>query len=138
MFQAKGRYFKLPRSRLGFCEETQNYAKRKSSQIFFFLLFFLFVAVSFRGQNLLKARPDWSPPPPPGNSSSTDELGTDLGSSKVSGDPAKGHGREVPWQPLSRNQTCKHPSTSTFTLRELWWRNFNLIQPREVGAKLAK
>ena len=28
------------RYRLGFCEETQNYAKMKISQIFFFLLFF--------------------------------------------------------------------------------------------------
>ena len=51
----------LQRSRLGFHEETQNYAKRNRSQIFFFLLFFLFQAVSFRGQNLLKPRPDWSP-----------------------------------------------------------------------------
>ena len=58
-FRAKRQYFKLPRSRLGFCEETQNYAKRKRSQIFFFLVFF-FLAVSFRGQNLLKGRSDWS------------------------------------------------------------------------------
>ena len=41
-FQAKRQYFKPPRSRLGFREETQNYAKRNRSQIFFFLLFFLF------------------------------------------------------------------------------------------------
>ena len=60
VFRAKRQYFKLPRSRLGFCEETQNYTKRKTSQIFFFL-FFSFLAVTFRGQNLLKARPDWSP-----------------------------------------------------------------------------
>ena len=44
VFRAKRQYFKLPKSRLGFCEETRNYAKRKRkrSQIFFFLLFFLF------------------------------------------------------------------------------------------------
>ena len=42
VFRAKHQYFKLPRSRLGFCEETQNYVKRKRSQIFFFPLFFLF------------------------------------------------------------------------------------------------
>ena len=42
VFRAKRQYFKLPKSLLGFCEETRNYAKRKRSQIFFFLLFFLF------------------------------------------------------------------------------------------------
>ena len=42
VFRAKRQYFKPPRSRLGFCEETQNYAKRNRSQIFFFLLFFFF------------------------------------------------------------------------------------------------
>ena len=40
VFRAKRRYFKPPRSRLGFREETQNYAKRNRSQIFFFLFFF--------------------------------------------------------------------------------------------------
>ena len=46
-------------------QETQNYAKRNRSQMFFLTCFvFVFVrfqAVSFRGQNLLKPRPDWSP-----------------------------------------------------------------------------
>ena len=42
VFQAKDQYFKLLRSHLGFCEETQNYAKRKTSQIFSFLPFFSF------------------------------------------------------------------------------------------------
>ena len=46
-------------------QETQNYAKRNRSQIFLLTSFvFIFVcvsAVSFRGQNLLKPRPDWSP-----------------------------------------------------------------------------
>ena len=61
MFWAKRQYFKPPRSCLGFCEETQNYAKRNRSQIFFFLLFSLFEAVSFRGQNLLMPHtPRWS------------------------------------------------------------------------------
>ena len=45
-------------------QETQNYAKRNRSQIFlltsFFNIFVCFSAVSFRGQNLLKPRPDWS------------------------------------------------------------------------------
>ena len=58
VFRAKRQYFELSKSRLGFCEETRNYAKRKRSRIFFF---FSFLAVSFRGQILLKARPDWSP-----------------------------------------------------------------------------
>ena len=40
VFRAKRQYFKPPRSCLGFREETQNYAKRNRSQIFFFLLFF--------------------------------------------------------------------------------------------------
>ena len=35
VFRAKCQYFKLLRSRLRFCEETQNYAKSN----FFFLLF---------------------------------------------------------------------------------------------------
>ena len=39
VFRAKRQYFKLPRSRLGFRDETQNYAKRNRIQIFFFLLF---------------------------------------------------------------------------------------------------
>ena len=47
------------------CQETQNYAKRNRSQIFlltsFLFIFVCFSAVSFRGQNLLKPRPDWSP-----------------------------------------------------------------------------
>ena len=34
VFQAKRQYFMPPRSRLGFREETQNYAKRNRSQIF--------------------------------------------------------------------------------------------------------
>ena len=47
-------------------QETQNYAaKRSRSQILFLTCFvFIFVcfsAVSFRGQNLLKPRLDWSP-----------------------------------------------------------------------------
>ena len=42
VFRAKRQYFKPPpRSRLGFREETQNYAKGNRSQIFFFLLFFV-------------------------------------------------------------------------------------------------
>ena len=57
MFRAKRQYFKLPRSRLGFREETQSYAKRNRSQIFF-LTYFVY---RIRGQNLLKPRPDWSP-----------------------------------------------------------------------------
>ena len=39
VFRAKRQYFKLPRSRLGFCEETQNYVKRNRSQIFFLTCF---------------------------------------------------------------------------------------------------
>ena len=39
VFRAKRQYFKPPRSRLGFREETQNYAKRKRSQIFFLTCF---------------------------------------------------------------------------------------------------
>ena len=38
-FRAKRQYFKPPRSRLGFREEIQNYAKRNRSQIFFLTLF---------------------------------------------------------------------------------------------------
>ena len=34
LFRTKRQYFKPPRSRLGFREETQNYAKRNRSQIF--------------------------------------------------------------------------------------------------------
>ena len=60
VFRAKRQYFKLPRSCLGFREETQNYAKRNRSQIFF-LFFFPFRGVSLKGPNLLKPRPDWSP-----------------------------------------------------------------------------
>ena len=57
MFRAKHQYFKPPRSRLRFREETQNYAKRNRSQIFFLSCF----VYCIRGQNLLKPRPDWSP-----------------------------------------------------------------------------
>ena len=41
-------------SRLGFREETQNYAKRNRSLIFFLTCF----VYRIRGQNLLKPRPD--------------------------------------------------------------------------------
>ena len=37
--QSACQYFKPPRSRLGFREETQNYAKRNRSQIFFLTCF---------------------------------------------------------------------------------------------------
>ena len=47
VFQVKRQYFKPPRPRLGFGEETQNYAKRNRSQIFFFLLFFSFLSGLF-------------------------------------------------------------------------------------------
>ena len=47
VFRAKRQYFKPPRSRLGFREETQNYAKRNRSQIFFFLIFFSFLSGLF-------------------------------------------------------------------------------------------
>ena len=57
VFRAKRQYFKPPRSRLGFREETQNYAKRNRSHIFFLTCFLYRI----RGQNLLKPRPDWSP-----------------------------------------------------------------------------
>ena len=60
VFRAKRHFFKLPRYRLGFCEETQNYAKRKRSQIFSFLFFFLFQQ-SLLGQYLVKVPLDWSP-----------------------------------------------------------------------------
>ena len=47
------------------CQEMQNYTKRNRSQFFFkicfFFVFVCFYAVSFRGQNLVKPRPDWSP-----------------------------------------------------------------------------
>ena len=39
VFWAKRQYFKPPRSRLGFREEAQNYAKRNRNQIFFLTLF---------------------------------------------------------------------------------------------------
>ena len=39
VFRAKRQYFKPPRSRLGFREETKNYAKRNRSQISNFLFF---------------------------------------------------------------------------------------------------
>ena len=39
VFQAKRQYFKPPRSRLGFREETQNNAKKNRSQIFLLTLF---------------------------------------------------------------------------------------------------
>ena len=44
VFRAKGQYFMPLRSRLGFCEETQNYAKRNRSQIFFLTCFFYRIA----------------------------------------------------------------------------------------------
>ena len=40
VFRAKRQYFKVPRSRLGFREETQNYAKRNRSQIVFLVVMF--------------------------------------------------------------------------------------------------
>ena len=61
MFRAKRQYFKLPRSRLGFCEETDLREEKEKSNFLFRSAFFSFLALSFRGQNLLKARPDWSP-----------------------------------------------------------------------------
>ena len=42
VFRAKRQYFKPLKSRLGFRDKTQNYAKRNRSQIFFFLFFSLF------------------------------------------------------------------------------------------------
>ena len=39
VFLTKRQYFMPPRSRLGFREETQNYAKRNRSQIFFLTCF---------------------------------------------------------------------------------------------------
>ena len=39
VLRAKRQYFKPPKSRLGFREETQNYVKRKRSQIFFLTCF---------------------------------------------------------------------------------------------------
>ena len=39
VLRAKRQYFKPPRSRLGLREETQNYAKRNRSQIFFLTCF---------------------------------------------------------------------------------------------------
>ena len=57
VFRTKCQYLKPPRPRLGFREETQNYAKRNRSQIFFSTCF----VYRTRGQNLLKPRPDWSP-----------------------------------------------------------------------------
>ena len=39
VFRAKRQYFMPPRPRLGFREETQNYAKRNRSQIFFLTCF---------------------------------------------------------------------------------------------------
>ena len=61
MFRAKRQYFKLPKSCLGFCEETTELRKEKEKSNFLFSSFFSFLAVSFRGQILLKARTDWSP-----------------------------------------------------------------------------
>ena len=47
------------------CQEAQNYVKRNRSYIFFLtcfvFVFVCFLAVSFRGQNRLKPRPDWCP-----------------------------------------------------------------------------
>ena len=40
VFRTKRQYFKPPRSRLGFHEETQNYAKRNRSQIVFLVVMF--------------------------------------------------------------------------------------------------
>ena len=46
----KCQYFKLPKSCLGFCEETRNYAKRNRSQIIFlFSSFFFFFKWSLLG-----------------------------------------------------------------------------------------
>ena len=39
VFRAKRQYFMPPRSHLGFRKETQNYAKRNRSQIFFLTCF---------------------------------------------------------------------------------------------------
>ena len=41
-------YFMPPRSRLGFSEETQNYAKRNRSQIFFLTCFVYNATTTFR------------------------------------------------------------------------------------------
>ena len=60
-FRAKCRYFKPPRSRLGFSKETQNYAKRNKSQVFFFLLFFSFLSGLFYGSKFAYATPRWPP-----------------------------------------------------------------------------
>ena len=49
VFRAKLQYFKPPKSRLGFRDETQNYAKRNRIQIFFFLLFFFIFKRSLLG-----------------------------------------------------------------------------------------
>ena len=59
MLRAKRQYFKLPRSRLGFREETE--LREEKEKLDFLFLFFPFKAVSFKGQNLLKLHPDWSP-----------------------------------------------------------------------------
>ena len=45
--QAKRWYFKPARSRLGFREETKNYAKRNRSQIFFYISIFSFLSGLF-------------------------------------------------------------------------------------------
>ena len=48
MFRAERQYFNLPRSRLGFREETQNYARRNGSEIFF-LTCLVYRIVIFKG-----------------------------------------------------------------------------------------
>ena len=40
VFRAKRQYVKVPRSRLGFREETQNYAKKNRNQIVFLVVMF--------------------------------------------------------------------------------------------------
>ena len=42
VFRAKRQYFKPPRSRLGFREETQNYAKKNKSNFLFNLAIFFY------------------------------------------------------------------------------------------------
>ena len=51
VFRAKRQYFKPPRSRLGFREETQNYAKRNS---FFFTSFVYRITSMIKNQRFLQ------------------------------------------------------------------------------------
>ena len=58
MFRAQRQYFKPPRN------TELHEEKQKSKTVFLICFVFVFVcfkAVSFRGQNLRKPRPDWSP-----------------------------------------------------------------------------